>query len=108
MRKFILLIISAILLLTACSDEPQSSSKTELNYRKITKGVYTKYDPHKFDGISVPKIYAGEYEFIDPDAWCELFNSKPEIKNVDNFVFVRDFGVSRDNRAFGFCRCFIV
>lgn len=80
MRKFILLIISAILLLTACSDEPQCSSKVELNYRKITKCVYTKYDPHKFDGISAPKIYAGEYEFIDPDAWCELFNSKPEIK----------------------------
>ncbi len=100
MKKFILLILSAILILTACSSNTQTTSKEKLNYRKITNGVYTKYDPHKFDGISVPKIYAGEYTFINADDWSEMFFSKPEIKenyphpNEINFDNETEYGSS--------------
>lgn len=76
--SFILLTLSVLLLITACSPA-QTTSEPDLGLEKLTDGVYIDYDRAKFENVSAPPEYYAQSITPDDSGLVSFFSATPKI-----------------------------
>lgn len=76
MKRFCVLILTVLLLLTACSSAPPES---KLDLEELADGLYIDYDKTKIKNVSAPKRYSAEIAVYGDDEMLPFFSAQPNI-----------------------------